>query len=452
MNDWTNAEAHAERAHQYYEAGQWDKALKELSRALAVNPDQSEWHFGMGLTLEAMGRHQEAAQSFERVLELRGDDVETMVNLALNLNRAEEPTRAIEVLEHVNDIDSNCEQGYCLRVEAYMLLGDHEKAEEMFYMARQIVDECPACYDSIAQSLSQRGLLDKAQWCWHQTVRLEPYYPGVYANLARVHRQRGHHVRAQRLYLKQLRQDPGDVNTLVELGVLLMEMQRLDEANEKFRRALELDCTVAPAHLHLGEMALHQGQYQEAQRQLERARRLDAQLPGIHLGMAQIAYQQHQDQSALDLLREEMRLTAHHPNHLLEMARLLIDLEQPQPVINLLSFVVDQRQNPAVQREQIVTALLYRGVARSMAGDLQGSIAEYRRAVRLEPNHTLAMQNLATAYYEDRRLRRASYWLNRAAKSLPNASPLRELRISIAMRRVAMALGALVPRRKSATA
>jgi Tfp pilus assembly protein PilF len=209
MNDWSNAEAHAERAHQFYEAGQWDKALVELKRALAVNPNQCEWHFGMGLTLEALGRHGEAAQSFERVLDLRGDDQETMINLALNLNRASEPVRAIKTLERVNRADPDCEKGYCLRIESYTRLGDHESAEQMFYLARQIVDECPDCYNYIAHSLMQRGQLDKALWCWHRVVRLEPYYPGVYAALARVHRRRDHHLRSQRLYLKQLRQDPG---------------------------------------------------------------------------------------------------------------------------------------------------------------------------------------------------------------------------------------------------
>ncbi len=83
MNEWLNAEAHAERAQRFYETGQWHKALDAVKRALAVNPTQSDWHYGLGLTLEAMGRHSEAAEAFERVLELRGDDIEAIVVLGV---------------------------------------------------------------------------------------------------------------------------------------------------------------------------------------------------------------------------------------------------------------------------------------------------------------------------------------------------------------------------------
>ena len=32
MNDWSRAERHAEKAHEFYQDGQWDKALRELRR------------------------------------------------------------------------------------------------------------------------------------------------------------------------------------------------------------------------------------------------------------------------------------------------------------------------------------------------------------------------------------------------------------------------------------
>jgi len=436
MNEWVNAEAHAERAHQFYEAGQWEKALSELKRALAVNPQQSEWHFGMGLTLEAMGRHAEAATSFQRVLDIRGEDVETMVNLALNLNRADQPKRAIGVLERVNHVDPSCEAGYCLRVEAYSRLDEHEKAEVMFYMARQIVDECPACYDYIAHSLAKRGQMDKALWCWHQTVRLEPYYPGVYSSLARVHWQRGHHVRAQRLFLKQLRQDPGDVDTLLELGRLLTEMGRDTEAGEKFRRVLELDSSIAEARLALGELALRAGDFDQAQRELEAARRLDPRLPGIYVNLAQIASQNGQAEQAVSLIEDELRLEDHRPVHLLDAARLLIDLDVPKRVPDMLTPLIKRYERDPSHREEVVTALHYRGVARSMLGQVDMGVCDYRRAVRLEPNHTLAMQNLVLAYIDRGRLERASYWLRRAGRVLPGDPILRQLKMRIVVKRV----------------
>lgn len=450
MNDWANAEAHAERAHEFYEAGQWEKALDELKRALAVNPQQSEWHYGLGLTLEAMGRHEDAIKAFERVLELRGEDVETMVSLALNLNRASNPKRAIEMLEWVNEIDPTHERGYCLRVEAYMLLDEHEQAELMFYMARQCTDECPECHDYIAQSLAKRGDLDKALWCWHQAARIEPYYPGVYANLARIHWQRGHHIRAQRLFLKQLRQDPGDIDTLIELGRLLIEMDRDEEAGEKFRRVLELDPTIADARLHLGELALRAEQLEKADEELQIARKLDSNLPGIHLGLAQIAQQKRQYELAVSLVRDELKRKGHRVEQILDLARLLVDLDQPKPIPAVLTPLIEAHHGDPAYREQVVTALLYRGLAYTMRGEADRGVSDYRAAVKLEPHHTVAMQNLALTYLDNGKLMRAAFWLRQAERVLPYDPILRQLRFRLGVKRVAAAASRLVrPRRKA---
>ena len=59
-NLWADAERCAERAHEYYQSGQWQRACDALTQALAIHPDQAEWRFGLGLTLEAMDRFEEA--------------------------------------------------------------------------------------------------------------------------------------------------------------------------------------------------------------------------------------------------------------------------------------------------------------------------------------------------------------------------------------------------------
>ena len=64
MSEWQEAEQHVERAHELYEAGRWEEAESELRHAIAMNPYQAEWQFNLGLTLDAAGRHKEAADVF----------------------------------------------------------------------------------------------------------------------------------------------------------------------------------------------------------------------------------------------------------------------------------------------------------------------------------------------------------------------------------------------------
>ena len=52
MNQWQDAEQFADRALDMYERGRWAEAEVELRKALQIDPDQGDWHFNLGLTLE----------------------------------------------------------------------------------------------------------------------------------------------------------------------------------------------------------------------------------------------------------------------------------------------------------------------------------------------------------------------------------------------------------------
>lgn len=427
MSDWSQAEFHAERAHQFYEAGQWDKALTELRLALTIDPSQSDWHFGMGLTLDALGQHDQAIESFEEVLRLRGDDIETMLHLAADYIRTEQCPRAIDILAKVSLLEPNCEPAYCHRVLAYTRLGDHEQAEQMFYLARQITDECPLCYDHLAHSLAMRGELDRAIWCWQQVLRIDPHYPGVNARLAQSHWRRGQLERAYQYFLQQLREDAGDIDTLLQTAVLLIELGRHAEAREKLRRVLELNPTVAAAHFHLGELSLRTGHFDAATAELEMAGRLDPALAGVNLGLARVARRRGQFDAARAFLRTELDLTDHRPSQVLEMADLLIDLRLPQPAISLLSPLIAEARELNLSESQLANAHFYRGAARMLVGKVEDGIGDCRRALRLAPRHDVAMQNLVLAYLEQHRLDRAGYWLRRAEELRPDDLQLRQL-------------------------
>jgi len=83
MNDWQDAESHADRALDWFERGRWDEAEAELRKAIHLNPDQPEWHFNLGLTLEAAGRESEALASYEHASGLMPGQIEPLVDWAL---------------------------------------------------------------------------------------------------------------------------------------------------------------------------------------------------------------------------------------------------------------------------------------------------------------------------------------------------------------------------------
>jgi len=438
MNEWHNAEHHAEKAHQLYEAGQWVKALAELKLALAVNPQQSDWHFGMGLTLEALERYDEAIESYQQVLQLRGDDVEAMLHLAAVQVRSNRAQQATETLEHISRIDPTNEASYNYRIAAYTQLGDHEMAEQMFYLAQQVNENSPQSYDHVALSLAIRGDFDRAIWCWQKVFKLDPQHPDVHANLARAHWQKGQLDRASHLFILQLREDPGDIDILLQLGNLLIEMNRYTQAREKFIRILELDPTITDAHLHLGELSLVAGQLEAAAAELEMASRLAPDRPGVHLCLAKVA----QRRGNASLVR--MHLLAEHerrgqtPPQSLELAKMLIENRLPEQAVGVLTPLIEGKHDPfELDQEHLAQAMLYRGVAYILDHKIQAGITQCRRALQITPRNIMAMQHLIAAHLVLGQRRRAGYWLERATDLQPNDPQLKRLKWRLRWARLA---------------
>lgn len=445
MNEWSKAEHHAEKARQLFESGQWDKALGQLKKALGVNPGQTDWLFALGLTLDALERYEEAAQTFEQVTHLRPNDVLARLYWAEDLIRIDQTARAVQVLEQASRIDPQCEPAFCHRILAYACLGQHDEAEQMFYLAQQITEDCPRCFDHLAFSLASRGKLDRAIWCWQRALQIDPRYPDAHANLARCHWQCRHRDRAKQSFVLHLRRHPGDAEVLLQFGALLLEMGNLPEAREKFHRVLELDPTVALAHRQLGELSLLQGHLDSAASELDLAQRLDPNCPGIHLSLAKLSVRRKNHPLAKSHLLAQMEQPHYGAHHALEIAALLIEVNLFDKAIQILRPLTDHAEINGIQPDELASAHLCQGVALLLSGQTEAGIHHCRRGVKLAPTNTPAMINLASAYLELGRHRRARYWLRKALKAEPRNSALRRLRYKLIRSHIVAFLPRLLP-------
>ena len=156
MSEWHEAEEHVERAHQHYEAGRWDEAERELRKALSSNPYQVEWHFNLGLTLDAAGRFAEAVSAFGQAHALEPEDAPICVMLGVTTLKAGDAEGALEWLARAESRGaSGAEAGRGVspgmtvgmsvavhRIEALARLGRHEEAETAFYVAQELDGSC----------------------------------------------------------------------------------------------------------------------------------------------------------------------------------------------------------------------------------------------------------------------------------------------------------------------
>ncbi|MCH8314879.1 MAG: tetratricopeptide repeat protein [Planctomycetes bacterium] len=411
MSEWFDAEEHADRALEMYERGRWAEAEAELRKALSLNPHQGEWHFNLGLTLEAAGREAEALTCYERTISLLPGQIDPLMAAGIVANRLGQFDRAVELLQDALRTDPQCEAAYAHLIESHLRLGAHDEAETAFYLAQHALPESSAhCLATMAESLMQRAAYDRAEWCLREALRLDPTIPRLRARLGAVYTATGRHRRALQMYLRDLRNDPGNIDTLLDFGELLVEMGRMPEAAEKFRRVLELEPANVDAHDRLGGIALRAGRYEQAHLEFELVFRLDPEFPQIRLSLGEVLLRRGRVEEAgrhlieqLDLLRAATGEDEHHTD-LPQFGALLLEAGLSAEA----GIVFEQ----AISRDdQDVQLWLNLARARFRAGDREAGAAASRRVVRLDGRCIVAIHNLALAALEEGRLRLAAGWI-----------------------------------------
>jgi tetratricopeptide (TPR) repeat protein len=429
MSKWFDAEEHADRALEMYERGRWAEAEAELRKAIALNPDQPEWHFNLGLTLEASERDAEAMTCFERAVDLMPGQLDPLLAAGIVANRLGKFERAIELLQRGLRVDARCELAYAHLIESHVRLGRHEDAEITFYLAQQALEErSPHCLAMIAESLIQRREYDRAEWCLWQALRLDPAIGRLRARLGAVYAATGRPRRALQMFLRDLRDDPGSIDTLLEYGEALVDLGRLPEAAEKFRRVLELEPANVDAHFRLGEIALKAGRFEQAHLEFELVLKLDPQFPQVRAALAEALLRRDRVERARSFLREELDLlqAAEQPGDdridLRRFGALLLDAGLPADAADVLG----QAMGTDGECPDLLRKL---ALARFRAGDRKAGVAASRRVLKLDPRCVASMHNLALAALERGRLRSAAGWIDRGRHVDRHDDGLRRLQV-----------------------
>ncbi len=438
MTHWFDAEEHADRALEMYERGRWAEAEAELRKAISLNPDQPEWHFNLGLTLEAAERDGEALAAYERAVDLMPGQVDPLLAAGIVANRLGKFEQAIDWLRRAQRLDSQCELAYAHQIEAHVRLGQHDEAETTFYLSQHAIEDRSAhCLAMIAESLLQQRRYDRAEWCLWQALRLDPSIPRLRARLGAVYAATGRPRRALQMFLRDLRDDPGNIDTLLEYGEALVDLGRYPEASEKFRRVLELEPANVDAHYRLGEIALRGGRYERAHLEFELVFKLDAQYPQIRTLLAETLLRRGRGGEAQPLLREELEaleaIDGTDPQFDLErFGALLLEADMPAEAARVFEQAVVTRGESANLLRKLALAL-YR------SGDPDGGVAASRRVIRADPGCVVSFHNLALAALERGRLRVAAAWIGRGLRADKHDDGLRRLRMRLWLARLGRA-------------
>ncbi len=419
-NEWAEAEVRVDRAHRLYDQGRWAEASAELQAAISVNPYQAAWHFNLGLTYEAMEDHAAACKSFQNALAIDDQDVECLNCYAANLTRLANYSKALECYDLIDKIDRDFEPSYCNRVATYTEMGDHQNAELMFYLARQLKKACPICSYNIGNSLYLRGEHARAIMSWNETLRLDPDHQQAHVRLAEAHWSQAEHDLAKVHYQAQLQATPEDIDVLLDYGDLLVEMGNSDAARHQYRNALKLAPAGSGAYVALGGLAMKKNELEEAYRMLKMALRLDEKCPNAHAKIAQVLIKQDRVQEAAKHLVTGLKHCRHDPLMLQEYSQILLDAQLTEQANQVLTQLVEIMPQDANARHNLAVTCF-------RMDKVDEGIDHCRKALQIQPEYPLALYNLALAHVKRDEHPQARLCVNEGLRLDPTNQSLQDL-------------------------
>jgi tetratricopeptide (TPR) repeat protein len=442
MNEWMEAEQRIERALQLSESQRWDEALREVDAALGIDPHNSGWHNHRGFILDQLCRYEDAAAAYSTSLQYQANQREVMMALGLDLIRASRFGEAWQTFKQVIENWPEFEPAYCYSIIVFAELGDFDRAEEYFYLAQQLGENCPHCFYHIGWAKFKQKDFERAIFAWEKALELNPDYPGAYQHLAECYRALGDLSEARRYYLQALRCDPGDTEVLKDLADMLHQAGMLDAAAEKYRLITELEPECVSAIETLGEIALAQDRLKEAAESFRSALGIDPTYPGLHAKLGEVLFRQGRLRDAKRHLSIELEGHPDDTHALMFMGNCLLEMGRPTAAGYCFRRLVNlQPEAPGPHHNLAVCYFV--------SGRFEQGIAHCERALELRPDYVMTMHKLALALMHTGQTDRAAAVVARAGQLEPENPAIVQLRRRLRWCRLARCFHAPLTRLRS---
>ena len=211
-----------------------------ISRAIAINPTPAGFHLNLGNALQGLGRHQEAAKSFRRVLTREPRNAVALNKLGSALLELRAPDEARARLVEALALQPNYAEAQFHLGAALQALGRCEEAAAAYRRALELQPSYPAALNNLGTALQALGRSTEAIDCLNRAIADRPEFAAALSNLGNVLQAEKRLEEAADHYRRALAIDPSLVETYYNFGNALRLLGQVDQAIGCYRQALTL--------------------------------------------------------------------------------------------------------------------------------------------------------------------------------------------------------------------
>lgn len=254
-----SSEEYDERAHQLYDAGEYEQALSVLDEGLALYPNAIELHVGVGYARLAREEFAWAKRAFGHALKLDPDHEDGLGGLGetmLRIGREEEAQRLFRRtidLGYADDVELMMQIGRALFRE-----GLAEESREYFELAIRQAPESAEALSLLAYAQHRSGDDEAAISLLRRALRSDPTYAEARVYLGNVLYDGGEAQAALYHLDRTTPEDHWDELGIWRLLDLKRSIHKLDSSDPDFarweKRIIELNADVDPIDAMLTEI------------------------------------------------------------------------------------------------------------------------------------------------------------------------------------------------------
>jgi tetratricopeptide (TPR) repeat protein len=264
------------QATQAMREGNLDAAAAGFSAIVKQSPSFAEAHFNLGLVHEEQGQYEPAIADFQKALALKSHLHGGNLFLGMTLFRVNRLNDALTAIKKET-------AAYPKDALAWMWLGVVQLAQDHPEEAAEALDKADRLKPGDPDILYHRGrahlLVSKNSYA--EMFKADPQSWRVHRVLAQANAEADRHVEAITEYEEAIRLAPTQPGLHEELGSEYLQTNKIPEAEEAFRRELEIDSHNVLATYKLGVINLQKGDGAKAKEFMEVAQRAKPNL--LHL-------------------------------------------------------------------------------------------------------------------------------------------------------------------------
>jgi tetratricopeptide (TPR) repeat protein len=277
------------RAQILAQAGRGDEALRDLRRAVMLDPSFHPAYCLLGGVLRRLGRNEEALAAFRKALAIDARVPEAHVGLGNVLRERGDPAGARSAFEAALNLDPRNASAHYNLGALLLGAGDAIAAERAFRKALEREPRHSLALNNLGIVLREAGRMAEARECFERAVAADGRNVEALNNLGLTLQQEEQYAEAIACYREAMGLRPDFAEALLNWGNTLKDMGDLDGASATYEKALAIRPSFVKALVNSASATLDRGNLDEARSRYRRALELDPRSADAQYGLGQIA-------------------------------------------------------------------------------------------------------------------------------------------------------------------